>query len=50
MIYMSNIFKQELMEITNKMNMDGKLREEVSKKISMVIASLTSKAQKALLV
>ena len=30
--------------------MEGKLKEEVSKKISMVIASLTNKAQKALLV
>ena len=32
------------------MQMEGKLKEEVSKKISMVIASLTNKAQKALLV
>ena len=33
MIYMSNLFKNELMEILNKMQMDDKLKEEVSKKI-----------------
>lgn len=44
MLHMGDLFKEELILTLNKMQMDSKLKDQIGRKIEMVIANLAMKA------